>query len=76
MGNISDLDKNDWDHFHDCIFNTTKVSLEEEDLKGVFDLLPDDLKDEAYEWGMSDTLWRDNFYDWYKENAEKFGGNV
>jgi hypothetical protein len=26
------------------------------------------MKEEAYEWGMADTLWRDSFIEWYEEN--------
>ena len=41
----------------------------EKELVEIFNKLPDDLKEDAYEWGMSDTLWRDKFIEWYEENC-------
>ena len=59
---IDKLNKNDWDHIHDCILNatweTTKIKSTREELIDIFNKLPEDLKQEAYEWGMNDTLWR------------------
>jgi len=61
--------KHDWDHMHDCIlhctWNTTKKKSTREELVELFDKLPDDLKEDAYEFGMSDTLWRDNFIEFF-----------
>ena len=69
---IDKLNKNDWDHMHDCILNatweTTKTKSTREELIDIFNKLPEDLKQEAYEWGMNDTLWRENFTEWYNEN--------
>jgi hypothetical protein len=70
--NKKDFSKNDWDHMHDCIlditFKTTKKNCSREELETIFDKLPEDMQLDAYEWGMSDTLWRDNFIEYYKEN--------
>ena len=69
---ITKFSKHDWNHMHDCIldvtYNTTKKNCSREELETIFNKLPEDMKMEAYEWGMSDTLWRDNFIDYYKEN--------
>lgn len=69
MKNISD---NDWNHLHDCIldltWNTSEKSCSREELIKIFEKLPFNLKYEATEWGMSDTLWRDKFREWYKLN--------
>ena len=69
---IDKLNKNDWNHMHDCILNstweTTKTKSTREELIDIFNKLPEDLKQEAYEWGMSDTVWRENFTEWYTEN--------
>ena len=60
---------------HDCIlhctWNTTKKKSTREELVELFDKLPSVLKQEAYEFGMSDTLWRDNFIEYYDENILK-----
>ena len=67
------LTDNDWNHMHDCIldltWNTTKKKCSREELIQIFNKLPDYLKEESYEWGMSDTLWRDKFREWYEENC-------
>ncbi len=67
--------QNDWNHMHDCIYdatwNTTKRNCSKEELVSIFVKLPSELKREAYDFGMSDTLWRDKFRVWYLENIEK-----
>lgn len=69
---IDSFGKNDWDHLHDCIldvtWNTEKIRSTREELISIFKNLPEGLKLEAYEYGMSDTLWRDEFIEWYKLN--------
>lgn len=64
--------KNDWDHMHDCILNrtweTTRKNLDRVELEEIFDALPEDLQEEAFEWGMNDSSWRDRFGDWYESN--------
>lgn len=62
--------KNDWDHMHDCIVDITERNCTREELQEIFKQLPSELKHEAYDWGMSDTLWRDKFCAWYEENME------
>jgi len=63
--------KNEWDHMHDCIldatWDTTKKKCTREELEEIFKLLPDYMKEDAYKYGMNDTVWRDNFIDWYKD---------
>lgn len=70
--NISKFSKNDWNHMHDCIldvtYNTTKKNCTREELEIIFKELPEEMQLDAYMWGMSDTLWRDHFIDYYKEN--------
>lgn len=60
---IDKLNKNDWNHMHDCILNstceTTEIKSTREELIDIFNKLPEDLKQEAYEWGMNDTVWRE-----------------
>lgn len=69
---MDNFTQHDWNHMHDCILNatwhTTKKKSTKEELVEIFNKLPEDLKEEAYKWGMSDTLWRDRFFEWYKEN--------
>jgi hypothetical protein len=64
--------KNDWDHMHDCILDatwkTTKKNCSQEELEEIYETLPIDLKLEAELWGMNDTVWRDNFIEWYLKN--------
>ncbi len=68
---LHDLTEHDWNHMHDCIFHVTKNSTSKDDMIKIFNEMPGDMKFDAFEWGMNDTLWRDNFIDWYKENKLK-----
>ncbi len=69
---IETLVKNDWDHIHDCILDatweTTKKKCTKEELIEIFNKLPEDLKYDAFKYGMNCTVWRDTFIKWYKEN--------
>jgi len=62
----------DWDHMHDCILDLTwngnKKNCRREELMEIYEKLPLNLKHEANEWGMNDTLWRDKFCEWYLSN--------
>jgi hypothetical protein len=70
MKNFTD---NDWNHMHDCIldltWNTTKKNCNRYELMEIYEQLPLNLKYEATEWGMNDTLWRDKFCEWYRLNC-------
>ena len=62
------LTQHDWNHMHDCILHVTKKKSTREELVEIFNKLPEDMKGDAYEWGMSDTLWRNKFIEWYIGN--------
>ena len=67
---ISKFEKHDWDHLHDVVleatWNTTKLNLNQEQLEKLYLELPEDLKKDAEHWGLSDTVVRDNIYEWYQ----------
>jgi len=64
MRKVKPFDKNDWNHFHDCIleatWKTSKINASQEQMEELFKSLPDNLKHMAYQWGMSDTVFRDD----------------
>lgn len=66
MINIKNFEQNDWDHLHDCIYNVTGSKSSRKDLERMFGLMPEELQIEASQWGMNDTVWRDNFIEWMK----------
>ena len=66
-----DFTKNDWDHFHDCIFHVTNEDVSMKQMELMFGALPEEMKEDAYEWGMSDTLWRDNFIEWMENKSNR-----
>lgn len=63
------FDNNDWAHFHDVIldatWDTTKTNLSQPEMEELYNKLPHELKEEAVEYGMNDTCWRDNLRKWY-----------
>ena len=56
--------KNDWDHLHDVVVNATDKNLNRDELENVFKELPHSIRLIAMEWGMNDTVFRDNVYKW------------
>ncbi len=63
---MQNFDDNDWNHLHDCIFHVKKTKSTRNELEKIFVTLPFNLKEEAIEWGMNDTLWRDKFITYYE----------
>lgn len=70
------FEQSDWDYFEDVIvevlidvnpkcatFYTTPSAL-----RKIFKLLPERIVSDAYVWGMSDTVFRDNAYTWLLSN--------
>lgn len=55
MYKIDDFDEYDWRAFHDCVCDSVGEPMSNEELSGVFKILPDDIRLVAFEWGMNDT---------------------
>jgi len=68
---MNNLTENDWNHMHDCILHLTSEKKTKEELLVIFNNLPDFLKTEAFDWGMSDTLWRDRFIALYERKNKR-----
>ena len=62
------FNKNEWDHFHDVVFDSTGKNKCREELLEIFQSLPINLKNDAYTYGMNDTVFRDNVYEYLKNN--------
>lgn len=57
--------KNDWDAFYDVIFNVTNDNYSQYELEKIFIVhLPERLRDSSYNWGMTDTPWREDLLEW------------
>ena len=65
-----EFDNNDWASFHDALWEADPENKKftQEELEVLFMQLPQSTQYEAFLWGMSDTEWRENVYNWYKEN--------
>ena len=65
-----EFDQSDLDTLHDVIFNALgKEDLTNEQIIEYWNKLPEDIKLEAIEWGVSDTPTRDNMYEWFQQNC-------
>ena len=75
MNKEKDFSQGEWDHLHDVIldvtYSTSKLSLTQKELEGLFDELPQNIKDDSYRWGLNDSVVRDNIYEWYLETKLK-----
>ncbi len=50
--------------FHDCLFEAIGRDFTDDELREVFDSLPDDIQETAQEWGLVDTVFRDDAYEY------------
>jgi len=64
--------ENDWGHLHDVVleatWETTKTKMSQDELEHLFSEFPESIKQDAYRWGLNDTVVRDKIYVWYKKN--------
>jgi hypothetical protein len=72
MSKVNEFTQNEWDHLHDVVLDatwkTTKTKLTQQELENLFQELPEYIKDDAYRWGLNDTVVRDNIHVWYQKN--------
>ncbi len=52
----------EWGGFHDVVVELTGESLGPKQLRVLFDSLPEQTRNIAHCWGMSDTVFRDEAY--------------
>lgn len=61
---ISKFEDNDWNHLHDVVLSATGKKSTREELIQIYRALPEDLKSLANQWGMNDTVFRENVYNY------------
>jgi hypothetical protein len=64
-------DKSEWGAFHDVVYEVVGRSLSPEELRGVFEELPETTRNVAHSWGLSDTPFKDSAYTWLRDNDYK-----
>jgi hypothetical protein len=65
-----ELEKEDYNVLHDIVYGLTSETLTNDELKLIWDNLPEYLKLEAVHWGVDDTVVRDNIYEHLKKSYE------
>ena len=63
-----ELEQEDLGYIHDVILNVISRKPTDEEIRRVWEELPDRIKVTAIEWGTNDTVFRDNMYEWLSEN--------
>ena len=62
------LEKEDFDTLHDVILNALNIETSEEEITEYFMELPREIIGTAVSWGIDDTVFRDEMYEWLKVN--------
>ncbi len=63
-----ELEKKDFDAMSDVIFGITEVEPTNEQIQKLWDEMPEYIKGTAYNWGCSDSVFRDTMYDWLEKH--------
>jgi hypothetical protein len=58
------LEKEDFDAMHDVIFEAKGYEPTNAQIQEIWDVLPKHIKGIALQWGCSDTVFRDEMYEW------------
>lgn len=65
---LSHFNENDWSHLHDALLDATGMSIDSIDhLKMIYLKLPSEVKSQAKEHGMNDTVFRDKVVETFKD---------
>ena len=68
----SRYDKHDLDYmFHDVVLDAIGKDLDKDILFKIYETLPESIRCTAEQWGLSDTVFRDEAYEWIKKNAHE-----
>lgn len=67
---LKEFVQNDWNHLHDVVLDITDDSKSQEQLERIFLALPKLLQSEATQWGMNDTVWRENAHIYLSAHPE------
>ncbi len=68
MKQTIEFEKGDFNSLHDIIFDLIGEELTHDELKTIWDVLPEHLKEDAIHWGLNDSVVRDNIYVYLDEN--------
>jgi hypothetical protein len=72
MNDANGFTQGEWGHLHDVVLDatweTTKTKLNQRELENLFQELPGHIKEDAYHWGLNDSVVRDKIYVWYQKN--------
>jgi hypothetical protein len=68
------LEQSDIDHLHDVVKEALDIpgEIPNDVIIGVWYMLPEHLQEEATHWGLSDSVVRDNIYEWLENNKYIF----
>lgn len=64
------LEKEDFAHMHDVIYDVLGYKPTNEQIQTIWDKLPEEIQGTAIQWGCSDSLFRHDMYEWLEENKE------
>lgn len=63
-----ELEREDLDAMYDVIFDVKNYEPTDTEIKEIWNLLPNDIKGVAIQWGCDDTVFRDKMYKWLENN--------
>jgi len=63
-----ELEKEDYDAMYDVIFGVKGFQPTNDQIQEIWDSLPEHIKGTALQWGCSDSVFRDNMYEWLEKN--------
>ena len=68
------LEPEDIAHLHDVVMEALDIpgTIPYKVIIGVWYTLPEHLQEEAIHWGLSDSVVRDNIYEWLENNKDIF----
>jgi len=57
--------------FHDVVLDAIGKDLDKDILLKIYETLPESIRCTAEQWGLSDTVFRDEAYEWIENNVHE-----
>lgn len=61
---IVELEQEDFNAMHDVILDVLDIKPTNDQIQKIWNGLPEDIQGTAIQWGTSDSVFRDNLYEW------------
>ncbi len=65
-----EISNHDLKSLHYVCYEALELDLNQDQLKVIFELLPETIRLAGFQWGLSDTVFKEDAFEWLQKNVE------